>query len=338
MKTSLFDYDLDPSYIAQTPIEPRHASRLMVLDRKKNSIEHAKFYQLPKFLNKNDLLVVNRTRVLPARLFAKKTTGGKVELLLLKDLGNYRWEVLIGGTNVKPKTTLLITNGISAVIEDELDGACRIIQFSEEISHHLNTIGEMPLPPYIHQKIENPERYQTIYSQENGSAAAPTAGLHFTQELVDDLQSKYIRICSVLLHIGLDTFAPVKEEEIENHKIHSEWCSLDCKTANLIQETKSRNGKVVSVGTTSVRILETAANQNNNNLIKPFTGMSNLFIVPGFQFKIVDALITNFHLPRSTLLMLVSAFAGRERILNAYQEAIALKYRFYSFGDAMLIL
>ena len=340
MKTTEFDYHLPPELIAQTPIEPRDASRLLVLSRQSGDITHAHFHDLGQFLGPNDLLVVNRTRVIPARLFARKIpTGGKVELLLLNQRDEHTWEALVGGKRVNLGIKLKLENGITAEVINELDGPRRLIRFSQPIETTLKEIGHTPLPPYIHTPLEDSERYQTVYAKDSGSAAAPTAGLHFTPGLLDNLQAKGINRAALTLHVGLDTFAPVTEDDPSEHRIHTEWCQLTSETAAQINRAHSVGGRIIAVGTTSVRTLETAAQSAHSvDLVAPFEGPTSLFILPGFQFCAVDALITNFHLPRSTLLMLVSAFAGRDSILNAYQSAIKEQYRFYSFGDAMLIL
>jgi S-adenosylmethionine:tRNA ribosyltransferase-isomerase len=339
VKTSQFDYNLPSKYIAQTPVEPRHASRLLILNRSSGEITHSHFYKLGKFLQRGDLLVINKTRVLPARIYARKPTGGKVELLLLRSLEPLIWRVLVGGKRVKKGLILHIPNGPDAEIIEELSGSERLVNFKEPIVPFLDYIGEMPLPPYIHKTLEDPERYQTVYSKESGSAAAPTAGLHFSEELIEKLKSKGIRFAQVTLHVGLDTFAPVIEEKAEDHKIHKEWCRATQETADLINQTHLSGGRIVAVGTTTVRVLETAAKYAYQDcIVGEFTGMTDLFILPGFQFRVVDALVTNFHLPHSTLLMMVSAFAGMEKIMHAYQIAIQENYRFYSFGDAMFIM
>ena len=339
MQTADFDYHLPPEYIAQTPIEPRHASRLLVLRRSSATLEDSHFCQLPDFLNPGDLLVINQTKVIPARLQARKTSGGKVELLLLKQREPGLWEALAGGKGLRKGVRVQLENGPYVDIEEELTGSERLIRFSEPVEQLLPTIGEMPLPPYIHEKLLRPDRYQTVYATKTGSAAAPTAGLHFTPWLMDEIERKGVRIAKVTLHVGLDTFAPVTELDPVEHKIHTEWCELTEEAALLINRTKASGGRVVAVGTTSVRTLESAAATSNQpSWVAPYRGQTGLFILPGFEFKVVDALVTNFHLPKSTLLMLVSAFAGRERVLDAYQAAMERGYRFYSFGDAMLIL
>lgn len=342
MKTSDFDYRLPESSIAQTPIEPRDSSRLLVLHRDTGKVEHRIFRDVAEYLNPGDLLVLNRTRVIPARIFARKETGGRVELLLLRRRDTLTWEALVGGKGLRVGKKVFVEVGsgdsqtLQAEIVELLDGSERLIRFSEPIEPYLSRVGHVPLPPYIHEELKDPERYQTVYAHEPGSAAAPTAGLHFTPRLLDELQVRGVLIAYVTLHVGLDTFAPVNEENPEEHKIHTERCVLSQETADLINQTRAAGGRVVAIGTTSVRTLETAANYQLP--IIPYAGPTSLYILPGYQFKLVDALITNFHLPKSTLLMLVSAFAGRERILETYQTAIEEGYRFYSFGDAMLIL
>ena len=339
MKTTDFDYDLPRSAIAQRPVYPRHASRLLVLDRAVGSFTHSTFWDIDQFLRPNDLLVINRTRVIPARLHAMKPTGGQVEILLLKQLDETRWEVLIGGKRVRAGMRLDVLNGPAATVQVEENEARRQVVFDVPVGPYLSAAGEMPLPPYIHERLSDQERYQTVYAQQPGSAAAPTAGLHFTHELMDKLAGLGIRFADVTLHVGLDTFAPVNEEDPHQHLIHSEWCELPPQTAELITKTKADGGRVIAVGTTSVRTLESAAQAAPAGAINaPFSGDTRLFITPGYQYRIVDAMITNFHLPKSTLLMLVSAFAGRETMLNAYQTALSEGYRFFSFGDAMFIM
>lgn len=346
MKTSDFDYYLPESSIAQTPVEPRDSSRLLVLHCDTNGLEHRIFRDVADYLNPGDLLVLNQTRVIPARIFARKETGGRVELLLLRRREILTWEALVGGKGLRVGKRVFIetdegsSQTIQAEIIELLDGSERLIRFSEPIEPFLSKVGNVPLPPYIHEKLDDPERYQTVYAKEPGSAAAPTAGLHFTPRLLEELQVKGVRIAYVTLHVGLDTFAPVTEDDPETHKIHTEWCELPQETADLINDTRTRGKRVIAVGTTSVRTLESAAieNTDNGSLINAFTGPTSLFILPGYQFKLVDAMITNFHLPKSTLLMLVSAFAGRDQILETYETAVQEGYRFYSFGDAMLLL
>lgn len=339
MKTSDFDYPLPLERIAQTPVEPRHNSRLLVLRRDRPELEHSVFHRVGEYLNPGDLLVINRTRVIPARIFAFKPTGGKVELLLLRREDETTWEALVGGKGLSAGKTISIPNGPSAEVIEALEGSRRRVRFSQPVEGCLPTIGEMPLPPYIHTHLENQERYQTVYADRPGSAAAPTAGLHFTPELMEKLREQGIRFAEVTLHVGLDTFAPVTEDDPGEHKIHTEWCELNAETADQINATRRAGGRIVAVGTTSVRTLESAAQKAApGDAVAPFSGPTSIFILPGYTYRAVDAMITNFHLPKSTLIMLVSAFAGRERILATYQEAIRLEYRFFSFGDAMLIL
>ena len=336
MKTSDFDYHLPESSIAQTPAEPRDSSRLLVLNRETGDLEHRIFRDVTDYLNPGDLLVLNQTRVIPARIFAKKETGGKVELLLLRRCDEWTWEALVGGKGLRIGKRVKVEDGPDAEIIEMLEGSERLIRFSEPIEPYFAQVGNVPLPPYIHEKLDDPERYQTVYAREPGSAAAPTAGLHFTPRLLEELQVKGVRIAYVTLHVGLDTFAPVHEDDPEEHTIHSEWCELPQETADAINETCERGGRVIAVGTTSVRTLESAG--VGRDTISSYTGSTSLYILPGYQYKVVDAMITNFHLPKSTLLMLVSAFAGREKILETYQTAVEDGYSFYSFGDAMLIL
>jgi len=345
LKTSDFNYHLPESSIGQTPAEPRDSSRLLILDRNSGDVEHRIFHDLSLFLQPNDLLILNRTRVIPARIFAKKETGGHVELLLLRRRDELTWEALVGGKGLHVGKKVQVDDGPQAEIIEILEGSERLIKFSEPIEPYFSNVGNVPLPPYIHEKLSDPERYQTVYSRDVGSAAAPTAGLHFTPQLLDQLKEKGVKIAYVTLHVGLDTFAPVTEENPEEHKIHTEWCELSQETADLINETKVRGGRVVAVGTTSVRTLESAGrksifdtrNANTEYQISAFIGPTDIFILPGYKFQVVDAMITNFHLPKSTLIMLVSAFAGREKILETYNLAIQEGYRFYSFGDAMFI-
>jgi S-adenosylmethionine:tRNA ribosyltransferase-isomerase len=352
MKTSDFDYNLPESSIAQTPAEPRDSSRLLVLHRDSGTLEHRIFGNVADYLRAGDLLVLNQTRVIPARIYARKETGGRVELLLLRRRDAVTWEALVGGKGLRVGKNVRVEDGPEVSIIEILSGSERVIRFAEPIEPYFSKVGNVPLPPYIHKKLNDPERYQTVYAKEPGSAAAPTAGLHFTPRLLEELQVQGIKIAYVTLHVGLDTFAPVTEDDPMEHKIHSEWCELPQETADRINQTKKSGGRVVAVGTTSVRTLESAApdtlvdnsivdKSRPSNLayrIVPFTGPTSLFILPGYQFKVVDAMITNFHLPKSTLLLLVSAFAGREKILETYETAIKEGYRFYSFGDAMLIL
>jgi S-adenosylmethionine:tRNA ribosyltransferase-isomerase len=344
VKTSDFDYNLPASSIAQIPLEPRDSSRLLVLHRDPGQLEHRIFRDIGEYLRGRDLLVLNQTRVIPARIYARKETGGRVELLLLRRRDGQTWEALVGGKGLRVGKSIKVENGPAAEIVGVLDGSERLIKFSEPIEPYFSRVGNVPLPPYIHEKLSDPERYQTVYAREPGSAAAPTAGLHFTPRLLEELQVKGVKIAYVTLHVGLDTFAPVTEDNPEEHVIHTEWCELPQETADLINQTKQAGGRVIAVGTTSVRTLETAKRYSTFDdsifeyRISSFVGPTSLFILPGYPFKVVDAMITNFHLPKSTLLMLVSAFAGREQILRTYDVAIREGYRFYSFGDAMLIL
>jgi S-adenosylmethionine:tRNA ribosyltransferase-isomerase len=339
MKTSDFDYYLPPEQIAQTPVEPRHASRLLVLRRNTPDLDHTHFWMLGEYLSPGDLLVINQTRVIPARIQAHKSTGGKIEILLLRRLDPQTWETLVGGKGLVVGRRLQVVSGPGAEISAVLDGSRRLVRFDEPVEPYLVKAGQMPLPPYIHTPLADPERYQTVYATQLGSAAAPTAGLHFTPELMTHLREIGIRFAQVTLHVGLDTFVPVSEEDPQEHKIHTEWCEVTPETAEAINLARKAGNRVVAVGTTSVRTLETAARlAGAGQGVIPFSGPTGLFILPGDPFKVVDAMITNFHLPRSTLLMLVSAFAGRERILDVYQTAILQGYRVYSFGDAMLIL
>ena len=339
MKTSDFDYHLPPERIAQTPVEPRHNSRLLVLERQKSLVTHSFFWEVGDFLRPGDILVLNQTRVIPARLYARKQPGGgKVELLLLHSKGKQDWEVLVGGKGLREGRKLEVIHGPAAEVTTVLEGSRRIVKFAEPIEPFLDLAGNVPLPPYIHTPLKNPERYQTVYSKVPGSAAAPTAGLHFTAELISRLKSQGIRFTRLTLHVGLDTFAPVNEDNPHEHKIHTEWCELRPEAAEAINDASRGGGRIVAVGTTSVRTLESAALHAGPGFrVSPFSGPTDLYILPGYKFKAVDALITNFHLPRSTLLMLVSAFAGKELILDTYQNAVNDGYRFYSFGDAMLI-
>lgn len=297
------------------------------------------FRDLPSYLNPGDLLLLNETRVLPARLTARKLPGGgRVELLLLKQLSSQVWEVMVGGKGLRTGRTLELEDQSRAVVSEELSGPRRIIEFDAPVVERLSGLGEMPLPPYIHEALRSPDEYQTVFARTPGSAAAPTAGLHFTLELLERLKEIDVGAAYLTLHVGMDTFAPVREADPQEHTLHSEWCSISAETAALINRTREQGGRILAVGTTSVRTLETAVRVTQGRQLEPFTGPTELFMLPGFTFQAVDGLITNFHLPRSTLLMLVSAFAGRERILNLYRLAIEQGYRFYSFGDAMLIL
>lgn len=350
MRTDQFDYQLPPELIAQTPIEPRDAARLLVVERATGALSHRQFRDLGSYLRAGDLLVLNESRVIPARLQARKVpSGGRVELLLLTRHDPRTWEALVGGRRARAGTRLRIEApepGVDQMLEAEVVGETpaggRLIRFSAAVDDLLDALGQVPLPPYIHAPLADRERYQTVYAKARGSVAAPTAGLHFTPQLLSDLAAQGVGFASVTLHIGLDTFRPVSEAHVEEHAIHREWCRIDSETAGAIAAARERGGRVVAVGTTTVRVLETAAQaavaQGAGEPIVPFDGWTDLYIYPGYRFRVVDALITNFHLPRSTLLMLVSAFAGRELIMHAYHEAMRERYRFYSFGDAMLIV
>jgi len=326
VKTEEFNYYLPQELIAQVPLKHRQDSRLLVYDRLNDHIIHSIFRDLKTYLRPGDLLVINKTKVIPARLFAKKESGGKVEVLLLKKLSDLEWEILVGGKKVVQGVELTFSKEISGKIISDLEGSKRAIHFSAPIEEHFKKYGQMPLPPYIHERLEDPERYQTVYAQYSGSAAAPTAGLHFTEEIIKELCDFGVQFADITLHVGLDTFAPVTEEEVETHKIHTEWCELNQLTADIINEAKEKGRRVIAVGTTSVRTLESAGTRN---AVNPVCGPTGIFIYPGYKFKVVDGMITNFHLPKSTLIMLVSAFAGKENIFRCYQEAIDQKYRFF---------
>ena len=339
MNISDFDYFLPEEQIAQVPADPRDSSRMMVLSPQTQSIEHRHFYQLDEYLMDGDVLIFNDTRVIPARLIGvRQSTGGKAEVFLLRQLERDRWEVLVKpGKKMRVGSVTTFGHELSCEVLAYTDFGGRIVKFSYEgiFEEILDRLGTMPLPPYIHETLEDPERYQTIYSREKGSAAAPTAGLHFTESLMDRLRKKGVHLGFVTLHVGLGTFRPVQVDEIEDHVMHSEFYSIPTETADLIRMAKQEGRRVVAVGTTSIRTLESAA--VDHGMIEEKRGQTNIFIYPGYQFKIVDAVITNFHLPKSTLIMLVSAFAGREFTLQAYRTAVEENYRFFSFGDAMLI-
>ncbi len=342
MSTSDFYYDLPEELIAQTPVEPRNHSRLMVLSKKDDSIEHRHFYDLCDYLKKGDLLILNDSRVLPARLYGEKIgTGSAIEFLLLEQKGDKLWEIICRpGKKAREGAEFTFGGGRlkAKVIEVKEDGN-RVVQFECEgnLFTALEDVGQMPLPPYIKAKLENKERYQTVYSRELGSAAAPTAGLHFTKEMLDEIRAKGVNIGYVTLHVGLGTFRPVKVDNVLEHKMHSEHYHLPAETAELINRTKAEGGRVISVGTTSCRTVESVATFNNGE-IKEADGYTDIFIYPGYEFKVLDGLITNFHLPESTLIMLVSAFYGYDKTMAAYKKAVEEKYRFFSFGDAMLIV
>ena len=334
-----FYFDLPKEYIAQTPLKDRAAAKLLVLDKKTGEIEHKIFKNILCYIKPTDCIFINDTKVLPARLIGEKETGAKIEILLLKRIDSVLWETLVKpGKRAKIGDKIIFGNGIlKAEIIDISEEGNRIVRFEydgvfEEI---LDELGQMPLPPYITEKLEDKNMYQTVYAKNDGSAAAPTAGLHFTPQLLDEIEKKGVKIASVTLHVGLGTFRPVKTDNILEHKMHSEFYSIDKKQADIINETKKNGGRIISIGTTSTRTLESAADENG--FIKYGRGWTDIFIYPGYNFKIVDCLITNFHLPESTLIMLVSALAGRENVLNAYKTAIDEKYRFFSFGDAMFI-
>lgn len=339
MKTSDFDFQLPEELIAQTPLERRDASRLLTLDKTTGAIAHHHFYDLPRFLRPGDCLVLNDSRVLPARLIGHRPTGGVCEVLLLVDRGDNLWECLVRpGRKLKPGSQVSFGNGqLTAFIEAELEDGKRAVRFHYQgiFLEILDRLGKMPLPPYIKAELRDQERYQTVYSRVVGSAAAPTAGLHFTPELLEQLRDINVRVCYITLHVGLGTFRPVKAEDIADHEMHSEFCMISKETADIINETKKNGGRVICVGTTSCRTIESFAAENGTVLER--SGWTNIFIYPGYQFKVLDALITNFHLPQSTLIMLVSALAGREHILAAYEQAVQERYRFFSFGDAMMI-
>ena len=339
MKTSDFDFQLPEELIAQTPLDRRDASLLLTLDKSTGELGHYHFYDLPRFLRPGDCLVLNDSRVLPARLIGHRPTGGVCEVLLLVDRGDNLWECLARpGRKLKPGAQVIFGDGqLTATVEAELDDGKRAVRFHYcgiflEI---LEQLGKMPLPPYIKAELEDQERYQTVYSKVVGSAAAPTAGLHFTPELLEQVQNLGVKVCCVTLHVGLGTFRPVKAEEITDHEMHSEFCQISGETAAIINETKQGGGRVICVGTTSCRTIESFAAEDGT--MSERSGWTNIFIYPGYKFKVLDALITNFHLPQSTLIMLVSALAGREHVLAAYEEAVREKYRFFSFGDAMFI-
>ena len=339
MKTSDFDFQLPEELIAQTPLERRDASRLLTLDRESGAVGHHHFYDLPRFLRPGDCLVLNDSRVLPARLIGHRPTGGACEVLLLVDKGGDLWECLVRpGRKLKPGAQVIFGDGqLTATVEEELNDGKRAVRFHYQgiFLEILEQLGRMPLPPYIKAELQDQERYQTVYSKVVGSAAAPTAGLHFTPELLEQVREMGVKVCYVTLHVGLGTFRPVKAEEITDHEMHSEFCQISQETADIINETKKNGGRIICVGTTSCRTVESFAAEDGT--MSERSGWTNIFIYPGYKFKVLDALITNFHLPQSTLIMLVSALAGRESILAAYETAVRERYRFFSFGDAMMI-
>ena len=339
MLLSDFDYNLPEELIAQTPCQQRDHSRLMVLNRKDKSISHKHFYDLKQYLKKGDTLVFNDTKVIPARLIGHRAkTGGKVEVFLLRRTEGNRWETLVKpGKKAQIGNIIEFSDELSCEVVDHTDFGGRIVEFKfdgifEEI---LDRLGETPLPPYIHEKLADKNRYQTVYARENGSAAAPTAGLHFTKELLEEIKAMGVNLAFVTLHVGLGTFRPVNVDNIEDHVMHKELYHIEKEAADIINNTKKNGGRVIAVGTTSIRTLESAAKEDG--IIEPIADETGIFIYPGYKFKIVDAIVTNFHLPKSTLIMLISAFAGREYVLSAYEEAVREKYRFFSFGDAMFI-
>ena len=341
MKTSDFYYDLPEELIAQDPLEDRTASRLLVLDRKTGAVKHKIFSDVIDYLNKGDCLVINNTRVIPARLIGEKEgTGGKVEVLLLKRRANDVWETLVKpGKKLKPGAKITFGDGrLRAEVLEVVEEGNRLVKFHYEgiFEEILDSLGEMPLPPYITHKLEDKEMYQTVYAKFDGSAAAPTAGLHFTKELLSKIEEKGIKIASITLHVGLGTFRPVKVDDVNNHHMHTEWYEVNAEAADIINETKRNGGRVICVGTTSCRTIESVADENG--YMKAKTGETDIFIYPGYKFKVMDGLITNFHLPESTLVMLVSAFAGKENVLAAYETAVKERYRFFSFGDAMILI
>ena len=340
MKTSDFYYDLPPELIAQTPLEKRDESRLLCLDKATGEWSHHHFYELPDFLRAGDCLILNNSRVLPARLLGRRLPGGGAcEVLLLQDKGDKVWECLVRpGKHLREGARVSFGDGeLTAEIAEVLPDGNRLVRFDYNgiFLEVLERLGKMPLPPYIKEELQDQERYQTVYSKVNGSAAAPTAGLHFTPELLERIAAKGVGVGYVTLHVGLGTFRPVKEDEIEQHDMHSEYCTIPQETADLINRTKVNGGRVICVGTTSCRTLESWAQEDGH--MEPSAGWTNIYIYPGYRFKVMDALITNFHLPQSTLIMLVSALAGREHVLHAYEEAVKARYRFFSFGDAMFI-
>ncbi len=340
MKTKDFDYALPEELIAQTPIERRDASRLLCLDKVTGEFSHHHFYELPDFLKPGDCLILNNSRVLPARLLGKRLPGGGAcEVLLLIDRGEQTWECIVRpGKHLRAGARMSFGDGeLTAEVTQVLEGGNRMVRFSYEgiFLEVLEHLGKMPLPPYIREELQDRERYQTVYSKVNGSAAAPTAGLHFTPELLGRIQEKGVNLGYVTLHVGLGTFRPVKEEDITDHDMHSEYCVIPQETADLINETRANGGRVICVGTTSCRTIESWAKEDGH--MEASAGWTDIFIYPGYKFKVMDALVTNFHLPQSTLIMLVSALAGREHVLAAYEEAVRERYRFFSFGDAMFI-
>ncbi len=339
MKKSDFFYELPEELIAQYPVEPRDSSRLLVYDRSKKTIQHKHFYDIINFLREDDVLVINNTKVLPVRLYGNKEgTNGKIEFLLLKRLDLKTWEVVLKpGKKAKVGSKFVFGNELKATVVKIIEGGMRVVEFEYDgvFEDILNRIGEMPLPHYIKEQIKDKDRYNTVYAEYTGSAAAPTAGLHFTPELMKKLREKGVAFAEVLLHVGLGTFRPVKEDDILNHQMHSEYYEIDEKTAEFLNQAKKQGRRIIAVGTTSVRVLESCSDENG--VLHAKTGETNIFIYPGYKFKVIDGLITNFHLPESTLIMLVSAFMGREETIAMYNEAVKEKYRFFSFGDSTFI-
>lgn len=340
MKTHDFWYDLPEELIAQTPLTQRDASRLLVLDKESGNVEHKHFYDILDYLKPGDCIVMNDSRVLPARLLGNRPTGGAAELLLLKDLGDKKWECLAKpGRKLQAGQEVIFGDGkLTATVREVKDDGNRIVKFHYDgiFLEVLEQLGKMPLPPYITEELEDRERYQTVYSRETGSAAAPTAGLHFTNDLLDKIRQKGVNTAFITLHVGLGTFRPVKAEDIHDHHMHAELCMINKETAELLNATKQSDGRIICVGTTSCRTLESLVNEDGT--FEEKSKWTEIFIYPGYQFKAMNGLITNFHLPESTLVMLVSAFAGRENVLGAYEQAVKAKYRFFSFGDAMLLI
>ncbi|GIN87029.1 S-adenosylmethionine:tRNA ribosyltransferase-isomerase [Heyndrickxia sporothermodurans] len=342
MKVDLFDFNLPESLIAQTPLKNRSDSRLMVLNKETGNLRHTVFKQITEFLRPGDCLVLNDTKVLPARLFGvKEDTGAKIEVLLLKQIEDDQWETLVKpAKRIKAGSEIVFGEGkLKATCLEEKEHGGRILQFHYEGIFYevLESLGEMPLPPYIKEQLDDRDRYQTVYAREKGSAAAPTAGLHFTKELLEEIKKMGVHIAFITLHVGLGTFRPVSVEEVNEHEMHAEFYQVSEETAQLLNQVKNEGGRIISVGTTSTRTLETIASANNGQIVAS-SGWTDIFIYPGYEFKGIDGMITNFHLPKSTLIMLVSALAGREHVLHAYEEAVKEKYRFFSFGDAMLIV
>lgn len=341
MDVELYDFDLPEELIAQTPLLERSASRLLTLNKQTGETEHHTFNDLLSYLKPGDTLVLNDTRVIPARMFGvKKDTGAKAEVLLLKDLGEDRWEALVKpGKKLKKGSEIVFSDELTAIIEDESDMGGRVLKFTYQgiFNEILDRLGQMPLPPYIKEKLDDRERYQTVYSKHEGSAAAPTAGLHFTESLLQQIADMGVQITFITLHVGLGTFRPMSVDRVEDHVMHEEFYMLSKETAQILNETKARGGRIIAVGTTSARTLETVAGQIGDGPVVETSGWTGIFIYPGYKFGLVDAMLTNFHLPKSTLVMLVSALAGREHVLAAYREAIEMRYRFFSFGDAMFI-